>query len=95
MCMMSMVYDDFSKRLPGIDWFKPFTIPSSPTPDLAEELARVSKLLQEFMEAKLLAARLDELMKQKDCVDQEKKKLDERVALLEQRIEALERWRRG
>lgn len=50
------------------------------------EIEAIRKLIAEFKEALEAAKVIDRLTKQPDCEDPEKKKLEERVALLEKQI---------
>lgn len=77
MCVMSMVYDHYRPIIPNVAWpQQPGVVVSDWDP-----LAWV-KILKDFEEAKKAAAIVDDLTGQKDCVDAEKKKLDERAAAL-------------
>ena len=92
MCTMSMVYDHFDQQFPKHNqwpYYAPMPIETPQPLDATEAAKAWLQKISEFNEAKGLAAKLDELTKQKDCVDAEKKKLDERVALLERIIERL------
>lgn len=89
---MSMVYDHFDQQFPKYnEWpFQPY--PPTITPSTGGTISSpevVKQAIQDFNAAKEAAAKLDELMKQKDCVDAEKAKLQERVDRLEKIIDAL------
>lgn len=94
MCVMSIVHDHYRDQFPGGMWPPlvpnpyPYTPPdnSHPTP---EEQERLRQLIKDFREAQEAAAKLDKMMKQPDCVDPEKAKLQERVAELEKQLEAV------
>ncbi len=97
MCTVSMVYDHYRDQFPN--WPQPPTsvpgtggdgswlkdLMSKPTVDLA--LLRT--LINEFKEAVEAAKKLDALMRQPDCTDPEKAKLQERVNKLEKVVNAL------
>jgi len=94
MCVVSMVYDDFSKRIPWVQPFNPMEVkplvPSHPAPASVDftlitkqEAADIRQLIKEFREAIEAAKVVDRLTRQPDCVDPEKAKLEERVAALE------------
>src|SRR5579863_882455 len=92
MCVVSNVHDHFNPLFPPIvptaaPSFDPTTLqwPIVPAPDLTE----MRKLIYDFKEAVAAAQKLDMLMKQPDCVDPDKAKLQERVARLEKVIDAL------
>ena len=91
MCVVSMVHDHYAPLIP--DWTKPFAptpiLPIQPeiTPAQATDWARIA---EEFRRAVAAARVVDELTKQPDCVDPEKAKLEERVAMLEKRLAELE-----
>lgn len=93
MCIVSNVHDHYNPLFPPmvppvdqvvtpIDWSKVFP---QPAPDLSE----MRKLIDEFKEAVAAAQKLDTLLKQPDCVDPDKAKLQERVERLERIIDAL------
>lgn len=102
MCIVSMVHDHYNPLIP-----EPLTLPLVPVapyspPATSVDLAviliqmdEIKKLVQAFREDVRKAEELDASMKQPDCVDPEKAKLIDRVKQLEERIEALEKWRRG
>ncbi len=95
MCTVSMVYDHYRDQFPVYPptiapdaggtggWIKDLI--SKPTVDLA--LLRT--LINEFKEAVEAAKKLDALMRQPDCTDPEKAKLQERVNKLEKVVNAL------
>lgn len=93
MCVISDVMDRYNPWFPQtvpdptqpgstFDWSKIFT-PQAP------DLTEMRKLIDEFKEAIEHAKKLDVLMKQPDCIDDDKAKLLERVARLEKVIDAL------
>lgn len=104
MCVMSMVHDDFSKRLPT-DWNPPFPLnpgvatittsslvlpaTSAQVESLRQEVAALKQLVLDFHEAVKAAAIVDRLTRQPDCVDPEKARLEERVRELEGRLDAV------
>ncbi len=83
-----MVYDHYRDKFPDPSKIY-FTEPSGPAgPERIltippSDLDRLDKLVKEFREAIASAEKLDALLKQKDCADPEKAKLEERVARLE------------
>lgn len=89
MCVMSMVMDHYEQRIPTIPVT---TIPNTPTgafwyPNI--DVAELRKLIDEFKAAVAAAKTIDVLTKQSDCVDPEKQKLEDRVAELERRLDAM------
>lgn len=84
MCQVSMVYDHFRSKF---DPPPPYVFPWQPFPTVPYDELR--KLIAEFREAVILAKRLDVLMNQPDCEDLEKKRLEDRVAVLEKRLNEL------
>lgn len=97
MCIMSAVYDHFQPRIPG-NWDPPvvpgtFTLTSPPfeSPEmtaLRQEVATLRQIVADFRAAVEHAAKLDRLMRQPDCVDPDKARLEARVAELERRLDA-------
>ena len=89
MCVMSVVHDHYRDEFnrgwstTGSAW--PY-LPAAPS---EEEQARLRKLIEDFRHAQEKAEQLDKLMKQPDCVDPEKAKLQERVAELERQLAAI------
>ena len=87
MCVVSMVYDHYNPIIP--DRLTPLTPPGPivtppyPTP---EQIRRTQEIIDAFKTARDAAKIVDELTKQPDCEDPEKKKLEERVAKLEKQI---------
>ncbi len=92
MCVMSIVHDHYRDQFPGgLGGAWPPIIPNPyqlPAPT-AEEQERLRQLIKDFREAQEAAAKLDKMMKQPDCVDPEKAKLQERVAELEKQLAAI------
>jgi len=105
MCVMSMVHDDFSKRIPT-DWSPTFPLypgagttittgalmlpaTSAQVESLRQEVAALKQLVLDFHEAVKAAAIVDRLTRQPDCVDPEKARLEERVRELEGRLDAV------
>lgn len=98
MCVMSMVHDDFSKRIPT-DWGTTIVTGTSPfvampathaqVEALRQEVAALKQVVLDFHEAVRAAAVVDRLTRQPDCVDPEKAKLEERVRELESRLDAV------
>jgi len=100
MCVMSMVHEDFSKRIPT-DWLPGTTIVTGTSPIVAtpasyaqvealrQEVAALKQLVLDFREAVQAAAVVDRLTRQPDCVDPEKAKLEARVRELEARLDAV------
>lgn len=98
MCVVSAVMDHYLPLIPDITkpWPQPAPQPSGTTltgftiPNFQvisqEEIESLRKLIAEFKEAVEAAKVVDRLTNQPDCVDPEKKKLEDRVALLEQEI---------
>jgi len=102
-----MVMDHYGTRFPRNPWEieipAPDATPATQTittvgtlfnPDLAAEVARLRKLIDEFREAVEAAKKIDVLTKQPDCEDPEKAKLLDRVAELERRLDQLEKSKR-
>jgi len=104
MCVMSMVYDDFSKRIPA-DFTPPAWVPtgtiaavslmSQPSTAaqveaLRQEVATLRALITDFHEAVKAAATVDRLTRQPDCFDPEKAKLEARVRELEAKLSAVQ-----
>lgn len=56
---------------------------------LRVEVARLTKIVEDFIAAKAAAETVDRLIGQPDCVDPEKARLEERVADLEKRLSAV------
>ena len=56
---------------------------------LRAEVARLTKVVNDFIAAKIAAETVDRLTAQPDCVDPEKARLIERVADLEKRLAAV------
>lgn len=91
MCVISNVMDQFNPWFPGTVP-DPSNAPDWSTiqwPSLPLDLTEARKLVDEFKEAVEHAKRLDVLMKQPDCIDDDKAKLLERVERLERIIDAL------
>ncbi len=97
MCVYSMVLDHYKPLIP--EPWNPLT--SDPWPQggvtpltgvnnfqiiSQEEVESIRKLIIEFRAALEAAKLIDKLTNQPDCEDPEKKKLEDRVALLEQQI---------
>jgi hypothetical protein len=97
MCFVSIVMDDYTRRF--TDWTpnttQPATTPltwttTTPVPTVSpEEVKELRKLIAEFREAVKLAKKLDEVTKQPDCEDPAKAQLEDRVAALEKRLDAI------
>jgi hypothetical protein len=80
MCVVSMVYDHYNQQLP-YTWPQTWEVPTElPVEEIPVDLA---KALKDFRKAKEAAEEVDKLTGQKDCVDPEKQKLEERVKELE------------
>jgi hypothetical protein len=92
MCFISMVMTDYGETMKKYqehvaqhpDTYQ-WNVPQPPA-----EVAELRKLVEEFKEAVALAKRLDVIMKQPDCVDPEKAKLEARVAELEAKLKAIQ-----
>jgi len=89
MCVMSMVHDHYRDQFGGWQWPPIHPNPYAPAIPPVEEQERLRKIIQDFREAQAAAEKLDKLMKQPDCVDPEKAKLQERVAELEKQLAAI------
>lgn len=101
MCIVSAVYDHFNPLIPEPDKIWPTPIWPEPTapaiplvispqlPDMKE----LRELVNKFHEAVEAAKKLDIIMKQPDCVDPDKQKLEDRVAELERRLSEIEKGR--
>lgn len=101
MCIVSMVHDHFEPLVPQMPWqpnlWPPggtFTLPAVPVTReeldaLRAEVARLTKVVNDFITAKSAAETVDRLTAQPDCVDPEKARLVERVADLEKRLAAV------
>lgn len=97
MCVYSMVLDHYSKLIP--DYIVPLPFTSTITTDTftlgnfqiisQTEIDALKKLIAEFKEALEAAKTVDRLTNQPDCEDPEKKKLEDRVTILEQKIAVL------
>jgi hypothetical protein len=98
MCVISNVMDHYNPLFPAptplpvdgpgvhdFDWTKFFQPPI--------DLVELRKLVDEFKEAVAAAKKLDIILKQPDCIDPEKAKLEERVAALEARLAEIDAWR--
>lgn len=99
MCVYSMVLDHYKPLIPDIVTPSPvwpipgetvvtgtgFNIPNFQVIS-QEEIDSIRKLIAEFKAALEAAKLIDRLTNQPDCEDPEKKKLEDRVALLEQKI---------
>jgi predicted nucleic acid-binding Zn-ribbon protein len=79
-----MVHNSFEDQFPRSE---PFQWPSLSTPTI--DLDRLERLVKDFKDAVKAAELLDRLLKQPDCVDPEKAKLQERVVELEARLAAI------
>lgn len=97
MCVISNVMDHYNPLFPVPAPF-PGTVPSQTfdftqmfTPPI--DLVELRKLVDEFKEAVAAAKKLDIILKQPDCIDPEKAKLEERVAALEARLAEIDTWR--
>lgn len=98
MCVYSVVLDHY-KPFFQEPFFQDIVAPAVQQPQITtvnnfqiiskEEIEYIKKLITEFKEALEAAKLIDRLIKQPDCEDPEKKKLEDRVALLEQRIAQL------
>jgi hypothetical protein len=86
-----MVHDHYNDTFPfpqnGSPWYVP-GIPDIPLPTQVE-VRELRALIAEFKEAITAAKKLDIILKQPDCIDVEKAKLQERVDRLEKIIDAL------
>lgn len=84
MCVMSMVHDHYEPIIPWISpapqvpWVTPETTGTAPFDWV--------KLVEEFRKAQEAAKTVDSLTGQKDCLDPNKAKLEERVRELEAAI---------
>jgi hypothetical protein len=87
MCVISMVMDNFEDRFNR----KPYGMLPSTQPVVISppELAELRELIAQFKEAVQAAKTVDRLTGQPDCVDPKKAKLEERVAELERRLDAM------
>jgi hypothetical protein len=90
MCVISMVMDHYKDKFPypTPDPLHPWPMPwgtGTPIP-LSPDVLELRKLINEFKEAIEKAKRLDDLLKQPDCIDPEKAKLLERVSNLERLV---------
>lgn len=93
MCVVSMVHDFYSPKLP--EWT---IIPQSVTvfgnsnmysQFTQEEMADLRKLIADFRAARDAALVVDKLTGQPDCVDPEKERLMKRVEELEKQLSAI------
>lgn len=91
MCVVSMVFDHYQEP------FKRWTLPDTvtPTPQTPvwypqEEISELRRLILEFREAVEAARKVDVLTKQPDCEDPVKAALEQRVADLERRLNAMD-----
>lgn len=82
MCTVSMVMDHYQPIFPNYPATM-ITIPDSLSP---AELKELRALVKEFKEALKAAKLLDRVLKQPDCEDPEKMKLEKRVAKLERQL---------
>lgn len=96
MCIMSAIFDHYQPLIPDVLTTPTFVFdvaPSlAPLPFVVvprEEYDRLTKLIADFKEAVEAAGKLDRLMGKPDCVDIEKKHLEERVAVLEKKLAAV------
>lgn len=92
MCFTSAVFDQWNPYVPSVTP-QPITWPqTSPAPQVAPPYTNeeLRELIDAFKQALEAAKRFDRLTKQPDCEDPDKAKLLERVAELEQRLDALE-----
>lgn len=81
---------------PYVDPFEPYVAPQLPTQQVPpsviispEETASIKELIKSFKEALEAAKVVDKATNQPDCEDPEKKKLEDRVAALEKRLDEL------
>lgn len=102
MCVVSMVHDHYNPLFPEIErWVRPpsIIVPSSPygpefpwppAPPVVDtaKANEFMKLIENFKRAKEAAELVDELTGQPDCLDPEKSKLEERIAMLEAELAA-------
>lgn len=86
MCVYSMVMDHFQPRIPKWNEVKPWG---------KSETETLQELLDHFHEATKAAKKVDELTKQPDCADPEKKKLEDRVAILEKELAKLKQSKKN
>ncbi len=100
MCVYSMVLDHYKPLIPEVVPWIPDPAPIKPLGEVIvtgtkfpnfqiisqEEIDSIRKLIAEFKAALEAAKLIDKLTNQPDCEDPEKKKLEDRVALLEQQI---------
>lgn len=97
MCIVSMVHDHYDPLIPLPEDIFPGTVLPHQPPSFdwttllkpGVDLAELRQLIADFRECVAAAQRLDVAMKQPDCVDPEKAKLEERCARLEKIIDAL------
>lgn len=103
MCTLSMVYDHYQYKFPNPPVYPyvepspaPYQLFHLPRMQRMVELyqkekgnaiAELRQLVAEFREAVAAAKTLDRLLKQPDCEDLEKKRLEELVAELERRLD--------
>lgn len=101
MCVLSGVYDHYREMFPSaLSPFRQPLIPRQPFPTQivniptvlpSPEIEDLRQLVKDFKEAVKAAKLIDKLMKQPDCEDPEKAKLEERVAALEKELAKLKR----
>lgn len=110
MCVVSMIYDHYSPKFPDV-WPTPilpndaWAVPITPQPVLSqvnpfhlisqEEVDSLRALIKDFRTALEAAKTVDRLTNQPDCEDPEKKKLEERVTVLEQQVAQLLRMKKS
>lgn len=96
MCMVSAVYDQYNPWIPTPGPSVPPWQPIAPNPGLGTvgimlTPEQLQQLLESFHKAVAAAKQADEAVGAKDCADPEKAKLEERVAELERRLDAMQK----
>ena len=97
MCVVSMVHDHYRPLIPAIP-LQPlphWRMPEKPDQEKfvilsPEEAERLRKLFADFKKAVEAAATVDALTGQPDCVDPEKKQLQDRIHELEAQLQRIE-----
>lgn len=87
MCVVSMVMDSFTDKIPWIERYpinpiNPFTVPLDYEPHKPDTI-KIDEIIKIFKEAVEAARTVDRLTNQPDCEDSEKAKLEARVVELE------------
>lgn len=93
MCVTSAVMDQYNPYIPPSTWKPntglPYTVPPTIQPQPIIDPVQLKELLDSFHKALEAAKIFDRLTGQPDCEDPEKAKLEERVAELERRLDAI------